>query len=162
MTTCDIPTCDQPVKARNVCAGHYQRLRATGDCDPDRPLGHKTRSKHHTRGYVWTWAKGHPLAARGGRVLEHRLVLWEKIGPGTHPCHHCGCPVAWFPTPGEDRLVVDHLDDDQTNNDPSNVEPSCQGCNVTRSRWPEKISQRAARCCGNLRSRKSNMSSSRA
>jgi hypothetical protein len=84
---------------------------------------------------------GHPLVSPGSqpKVLVHRLVLYNKIGPGPHPCHWCGKPVDWvvgkFQTKGafKDALIADHLDDDGKNNDPSNLVPSCHGCNIHRT-----------------------------
>jgi hypothetical protein len=76
-----------------------------------------------------TQMQGHPVAARNGDVLEHRYVLYEKIGPGRHPCHWgCGRIVEW----GVD-LHVDHVDADKLNNAPENVVPSCNPCNVSRA-----------------------------
>ena len=87
---------------------------------------------------------GHPLCTpKGTYVYEHRLVLWNKIGPGEHRCHHgCGRVVAWKPGAGARRgsLVVDHLDDNPHNNEPSNLVPSCNPCNQGR-----KIRKRAIR-----------------
>lgn len=77
----------------------------------------------------------HPLArGAAGSVGEHRVVLFEKIGPGSHPCAWCGTPVAWFPKTGEKRLETDHVDNDGLNNDPANLEPSCSACNGRRGR----------------------------
>lgn len=80
---------------------------------------------------------GHPLYPPDARyAYEHRLVLWEKIGAGSHPCHHCGVVVTWMPgRRGNVRgaLVVDHLDDNKRNNDPVNLVPSCSPCNRTRT-----------------------------
>lgn len=81
----------------------------------------------------------HPLKPpSSGYVYEHRLVLWEHIGPGTHPCHHCGEPVTWSPGKGATAgvLVVDHLDDNGRNNEISNLVPSCITCN--KKRTPKK------------------------
>jgi hypothetical protein len=78
---------------------------------------------------------GHPLrTASSPQIGEHRLLLWRSIGPGTHLCHHCGRPVTWLPGNGSRRgsLVVDHLDEDITNNDWSNLVPSCHPCNTGR------------------------------
>lgn len=77
---------------------------------------------------VLTGQQGHPLAGPNGGVMEHRAVLYDKIGPGQHPCHHCGTVVEW----GLD-LHVDHLDDDPLNNDPDNLVPSCFPCNIHRT-----------------------------
>jgi hypothetical protein len=60
-------------------------------------------------------ANGHPLQTGWNQpVAAHRLVLFAKIGPGTHPCHWCGTPVTW--TMGErrtDALTTDHVDFDK-------------------------------------------------
>lgn len=69
-----------------------------------------------------------------GRVWEHRWVLYEKIGPGPHPCHWCGAMVNWGFGTGPGVLTVDHLDNVGTNNVPENLVPSCHTCNCTRQR----------------------------
>jgi 5-methylcytosine-specific restriction endonuclease McrA len=75
------------------------------------------------RGYVRIKVgAGHPLAIAGW-VREHRLVLYRAIGPGTHPCHHCGEFVEWGNT-----LEVDHLNHDRQDNRPDNLRPACRGC----------------------------------
>lgn len=75
---------------------------------------------------------GHPLATNCPIVPEHRAILWESIGPGPHPCHHCGKLVDWMPGAGRapGALVTDHLDRDSHNNAVENLVPSCQRCNV--------------------------------
>lgn len=85
----------------------------------------------------------HPLAkvnasvSRDGLTVamwEHRVVLWDSIGPGSHPCHWCSRLVHWLPTEEQIPLCVDHVDGVVTNNDPANLVPSCKGCNVHRLR----------------------------
>ena len=76
-------------------------------------------------------------AVKHYRFAEHRRTLHEKIGPGPHPCHWCGKMVDWIRKrsgPGglDGVLVVDHLDSKKTHNDPSNLVPSCAGCNANR------------------------------
>ncbi len=81
----------------------------------------------------------HPLATVRGVVRLHRAVLYEKIGPGTHPCHWCGKALRWVTqlegksTP-PDAILGDHLDGDIQNNSPKNLVPSCNGCNSLRRR----------------------------
>jgi hypothetical protein len=64
-------------------------------------------------------------------MLYHRLVLYEKIGPGQHPCNYCGETVEWKVGQHTQRgnLIAEHVDGDTTNNDPENLVPSCQSCN---------------------------------
>jgi hypothetical protein len=73
----------------------------------------------------------HPLAV-GGRIYEHRKVLYDKIGPGPHLCHwRCGRLVNWGGTKG---LHTDHVDGVRTNNDPDNLVPACPSCNKLRAK----------------------------
>jgi|JI10StandDraft_1071094.scaffolds.fasta_scaffold258647_3 hypothetical protein len=81
---------------------------------------------------VLTGQYGHPLTAKNGALKEHRKVLYDKIGPGTHLCHWCGREVEWLSTVRRTELCVDHLDDDKLNNDERNLVPSCFKCNWDR------------------------------
>ena len=93
--------------------------------------------------YEFRWIMvGHPLNYRDvlTKIPLHRLVLYNKIGPGPHPCHWCHKPVNWLPgkSTGSGALVADHLDQNKTNNAPDNLVPSCHGCNAYRDH-PNKI-----------------------
>jgi hypothetical protein len=55
-------------------------------------------------GYILVKAPGHPHATQSGYVREHRLVMEQEIGR--------------YLEPGE---VVDHIDGNPSNNDPSNL-----------------------------------------
>lgn len=76
--------------------------------------------------------EGHPLATGRTRTVgAHRLALWEKIGPGTHPCHYCAVPVTWLlPRLATGALEVDHLDRNRLNNSSENLVPCCHPCNM--------------------------------
>lgn len=75
----------------------------------------------------------HPLATPSGLILLHRKMLYDRIGPGWHPCHWCGEPVEWrIGKPASGALVADHLDHDTRNNSPENLVPSCNPCNGHR------------------------------
>lgn len=87
-----------------------------------------TRTVDLTTGYVRVKQPDHPLAVDGW-VREHVLVLYASIGPGTHPCRHCGQPVTWGST-----LEVDHLDRDRGHNLIGNLAPCCRRCNNRRRR----------------------------
>jgi hypothetical protein len=90
------------------------------------------------KGYRACVARDHPLAPPSGVMQVCRIVLYDKIGPGSHPCHWCGQPVQWrvIKKGGRlpDELMVDHLDWDKQNDDPANLVPSCNHCNHTRTR----------------------------
>lgn len=62
-----------------------------------------------------------------------RLVLYEKIGPGPHPCHWCGRLVNWGIGITVDGLLADHLDWNHQNDAPENIVPSCNNCNTRRA-----------------------------
>lgn len=79
-------------------------------------------------GYVQIRAEGHPVAGANGLAFQHRVVLYDAIGPGTHECHYCGTPVTWF-----SGLETDHKDHDKQNNAVENLVPCCMTCN--RTRW---------------------------
>lgn len=87
----------------------------------------------NSEGYRMVSRPGHPIASKLGRVLEHRAVLFDAIGPGPHPCHWCGWSVNWKSDAGG-RINVDHLDDNRLNNALDNLVPSCMDCNTRRSK----------------------------
>jgi hypothetical protein len=62
------------------------------------------------------------------------LVLFERIGPGEHPCEWCGLMLRWTKTQKESprALLADHLDGDPTNDSSGNIVPSCNTCNCKR------------------------------
>jgi hypothetical protein len=96
---------------------------------------------------------GHPLNSGSNKILAHRLALWEKIGPGPHPCHYCGVLVDWILSADTRKgaLISEHVDRDPANNDQDNLVPSCQRCNILNSRRrvlpdePHRISTRGTR-----------------
>ncbi len=93
--------------------------------------------KDTSTGYEIYVGYQHPGALSCGITRYHRIVLWDKIGPGVHACHWCGKDVYWehsFTTDWHTTLVVDHVDWDKNNNDPDNLVPSCNDCNVSKAR----------------------------
>ena len=74
---------------------------------------------------------GHPLATKDGHLAEHRLILYEKIGPWAHECNWCQRMLRW--TPGkmeEDSILPDHINWNTHDNSPDNIVPSCPKCNA--------------------------------
>lgn len=100
----------------------------------DYPFEH-LKGKRNNTGY-------RTLRIRGREIPKHRLVLFKKIGPGSHACHWCGKTVSWerlHLNDPENALIADHVDQDKENNHESNIVPSCNTCNSTRN--PEHHSE---------------------
>jgi hypothetical protein len=132
---CSVPECARKRSARFLCRAHYQRLRRNAPISV--PIGRRGRPRtgENTCGWIRiTIGRDHPLADNKGRCLEHRLVLYQKIGPGWHRCAWCGRKVSWsrrWPY-SSDALVVDHLDGQRSNNVSENLVASCGSCNSKR------------------------------
>jgi hypothetical protein len=125
--------CDRPYIARGLCGMHYKRVEITGALrgrDAERAAAGSGCTRED--GYRIVRDSDHPLARSRGVVFEHRQVLFNAIGTGTHACHWCDKPVTWTEGITADALVVDHLDGDRSNNDPANLVPSCNPCNASR------------------------------
>lgn len=153
-----------------ICGKHYRTVRkkCLPDCTCRRHKAfhperlRKMAEGRHAAATGWyisndghkylTGMQWHPLAIGKGVVAEHRYVLYEKIGPGTHPCYWCGQPRDWG---GRDGIHVDHMDNDPLNNEPWNLEPSCwlQLGRATKIVSPGRNRMTAMPCvCGCLKS----------
>jgi len=130
--TCSIERCGKPHNSHGWCKEHYDRYLRHGD--PTVVIDRTSKGWLHDEGYRRLSIPGHPLASSNGHVFEHRVVLYDKVGPGPHPCHWCTTPVDWSKSwpHADDALVADHLDGNRLNNDPVNLVPACQLCNYTR------------------------------
>lgn len=115
----------------SICYAHMRRKYSCGDLREDVPI--RTLAPAGTGtvkyGYRILYLPDHPLAHRDGNVQEHRVVLYDAVGPGAHPCHWCGRSVTW----GGD-LQVDHVDGHKLNNARENLAPSCSRCNSNRAK----------------------------
>jgi len=129
---CSVDGCAEQPRRGGLCPPHSEQMRTHGDplLWVRAPAGSGSLRKD---GYRMMTASAHPLADRHGMVLEHRMVLFDKIGPGEHPCHWCGLILTWQPGITPTAIISDHLDSDRANNDPANLVPSCNPCNVRRS-----------------------------
>lgn len=115
--------------------GTTYRLYCSAKCRPKRSAGH---------GYVAIYVPDHPLANKDGWQYEHRVVMFDALGPGPQPCHWCGRELLWtqhYNAPS--GLGVDHMDWDRANNDVANLVPSCRKCNGLRKR--KQASRKTAR-----------------
>lgn len=136
---CIAEGCTKAARSRRglLCEMHYGRRRRNGH-DGVRRTRDGDGRRITVDGYVNVRASGHPLARRTGYTYEHRVVLYDAIGPGEHPCHWCKSPVRWEVRRGPEKLVVDHIDGDKQRNDRENLAPSCHACNSRRGlfmRW---------------------------
>lgn len=127
---CSVKGCEKKYAKNGYCSLHFLRMKRTGTTDdPPVPI-------LDTKRYIQRKIPNHPIATKNGRVLLHRAALYDKIGPGEHPCHWCGEIVSWeksYPK-HPDALIVDHLDHDRHNYSPENLVPACNPCNSQRRR----------------------------
>lgn len=142
--TCTVVDCDTKARTREgrLCETHYYRQYRTGALDlkgrvPKSGMMASIGSAKPSaititsHGYAWTYAPAHPVAGSSGALYVHRAVLYDAVGPGSHPCYWCNDSVTWG-AKGKDKLVVDHLDGDKLNNCPTNLKVACHKCNSSR------------------------------
>jgi hypothetical protein len=132
--TCTVPECDNKPRSGSAewCAKHYHRWYRHGSVETTATGTPVTASRG--RRYRLLELPSHPLARRAGKVWEHRVVLYDAIGAGAHPCHWCTVLVRWDATRGDsDCLMVDHLNGIGDDNRLANLVPSCSACNTSRA-----------------------------
>jgi len=128
---CKIEKCGREAayKSACLCQKHYFRLRRNGDFELH-TISARPRYEDD-RGYQFIHAPSHPLCAKGqSYVGEHRMVLYEAIGPGPMQCELCGVGMTWK------TCQSDHIDEDTRNNERGNLRPLCRRCNTWRSMPP--------------------------
>ena len=132
---CSVEGCEKPArnKGDGLCKMHYHRQYRHGSTEK---TAWGSGVNRPTTRYRIIRLPDHPLAHRDGRVYEHRVVLYDKVGPGPQECYHCGKRIVWFvvdPAKNDPRLIyVDHLDSNRENNNPDNLVPSCFRDNQAR------------------------------
>lgn len=133
--TCD--TCGSPFEARD------RKDRPNRFCSPEcyrASATHPLRNRP-AKGQRMREVPGHPIAPPSGFVAVSRLVLYDKIGPGTHQCHWCGRSITWQAGGGPatiGNLLADHLNWDRQDDRPENLVPSCNHCNAHRTARGER------------------------
>lgn len=133
MRTCAVLDCDKPPRSgkAELCKMHYHRQYRHGSVHARAFSTQKQPNSEYRRVY----RPGHPISGKRGMTYAHRVNLYDKIGPGEHGCHWCGKTVSWDGlVKAGDKLEVDHLNNDKTDNDPANLVPACRSCNTTRGR----------------------------
>lgn len=130
--TCTVDGCDKGTRTRYspLCPMHYHRQYRHGSTGVVATGSDVTASKG--RRYKTKHAPKHPLASKHGVVYVHRMVLFDAIGEGPHPCHWCKTPLSWKPKGEPDAIHVDHLNDVGDDNRVENLVASCNSCNTAR------------------------------
>jgi hypothetical protein len=130
---CAVDGCETQAVSNSYCRMHKDLWYKNGD-----PLirinGRRGEGTTRKDGYRQIRAHGHPLADSRGQLLEHRKLLYDRIGPGPHECHWCSKQVRWETGISATSVVVDHVDSNRANNTAENLVPSCNACNLRRSR----------------------------
>lgn len=127
---CSVDGCTKRSRTRNgaFCEMHYYRGRRRKHYGP--PIDQNPVYKGRylaTSGYVLvSGIESHPMKSKSGILYEHRFVAYEKYGVGPHECHWCGLELEWS------NLVIDHLNDEKTDNREDNLVVSCSPCNRAR------------------------------
>lgn len=88
----------------------------------------------------------HPMAGTAGTIRLARYNLYEKLQGRDANCHWCGMKLIWTKERTKDQLCADHLDDNSLNDDPSNLVPSCRGCNANRKDDTDNGRKKAKLC----------------
>ena len=136
---CKVDGCDRDAqyKAAQLCQRHYFRQWRNGTTEMVRKSA-KPRIEDD-RGYQFLYVPGHPLLSKGQTyVAEHRIVLFDAIGPGPMDCALCGCGLTWK------TCQADHIDENPRNNARANLRPLCRRCNTWRSMPPAVVRMKNA------------------
>ncbi len=131
-------TCDnrQRTARSKICfeQGCTKSSSTGGRCDTDYRRNKKLRKNGWIENGYWTFRVDHPVTLKNGQAKEHRIVAYNKFGPGSHKCHWCPKMLEWMiGEPRHDnKITVDHLDWERLNNHPDNLVLACFECNRTR------------------------------
>lgn len=122
---CKVKDCDRDAqyKRQQVCQKHYFRYMRNGTYDI---VNIPTYRTSNPAGYQLIHEPEHPLSDSSGRVYEHRFVYFNNNNGVVSQCAVCGSSITWK------TCHIDHMDNDVTNNDISNLRATCAPCNIFR------------------------------
>lgn len=141
MKTCSVQNCQRKHLAKGFCLAHYQRWKKTGSTSPEMPIStcHEGSRNPHWKGgvskdreRVKIHRPDHPYANKQGYVYRYRLVMEERLGRYL-----------------TEKEIVHHRDENESNDDPSNLEVIDQTTHINLHRnkmktpvWREKLMSR--------------------
>lgn len=130
---CGAEGCTKLARSRSatLCPMHYHRLYRHGSTETVSSAG--VVSVSNGRRYKTKYRPHHPLASKRGIVYEHRMVLYDAIGEGPHPCHYCGIELNWVARGEPGELQPDHVNNMGDDNRIENLVPCCRSCNTARA-----------------------------
>lgn len=142
---CRVPECGKPARSASaeLCSMHYHRQYRHGSVT--RQANQSSVTVSYGRRYRNVYRPGHPVSGVRGMAYEHRINLFDRIGPGEHRCHWCGTVVSWQASKSSsEALQVDHLNNIGDDNAPDNLVPACRRCNTARGAQRRHAALRAA------------------
>lgn len=136
---CKVDECDREAMyiAQQVCQKHYFRYMRNGTYELKKVREHGVRAKKYRyqnpAGYELINEPEHKLADKRGYVYEHRFVYYNDIDNNPEKCALCFESINWG------NCHIDHIDEDVSNNKPSNLRALCRPCNVFRGHTSESM-----------------------
>jgi hypothetical protein len=122
---CKSTWCDK--KANRIASGWCEACYISARRNNGEPKQKVYLYKHTTpAGYVKLYKPNHPLVDSNGFVFEHRYVMYESFNGKCNNCIWCNKDLSW------DKVVIDHLNENKSDNRLSNLAFSCNNCNRAR------------------------------
>ncbi len=148
--TCTYTGCEGVARTRGWCALHYARWKKHKD--PSVVLLHVTPftgaaegTRLRIKAYWRVKIPNHPMADKKGWVIEHRMLMYDRFGPGPHPCWCCCEELKWEPfargASTKGKIVINHLNEDGHDNRMKNLVFSCVECNRKYSQMFQLMDQ---------------------